>query len=89
MSFKFILFHPHDTKANSLKVKTYEANNLILTQINNQLILNKSLRPFANCLFLPVPKYFLAQYATGAALTAGDMSVGVLSGGEVKALQGH
>lgn len=67
------------------------AINLIPTQINDQLNLNKSLRQFANCFiyFLDCSEYFSAQYATGAALTAGDMFVGVLSGGEVKALQGH
>ncbi len=32
---------------------------------------------------------FSAQYATGSALTAGDMLVDVLSGSEVGAMQGH
>lgn len=34
-------------------------------------------------------QYFLLQYFTGSALTAGDVLVGILSGSKVKTLQGH
>lgn len=34
-------------------------------------------------------QYFLLLYFTGSALTAGDVPVGVLSGSEVKTLQGR
>lgn len=76
-------------------IKTCVAFNLILILIISPLNLItmdfdlKIERKHNKIVHSLLQSVLLVQSATGSALAAGDMLVGVLSGSEVKALQGH